>query len=431
MRDFTARFPSLRAFRYPAYVRIWLGAFVSTLGSWVQTVSVGIWVTKTTGMATWTGVIAALAYAPAVVLGPLGGALADRYDRRRIIIPLAVVQALTVTALTVLSATGHLALPAVAGLIFLGGCAAALQQPAFSALLSEIVEPEDLLSAVSLNSGQFNLARTLGPVVAAVVLSTGGITFSFLVNALSYFAVIAAVATAVLRAVQRRSPAQGLWRGIAEGARVARKDPGIRLALPLVLMLTVLVAPFIGLMPTYAIKGFGKDDVAASLLVMAQGAGALVAAFMTNALAIRWGAKSLMVRGVTIVGPVAAVYWLSPWYGLAFPLLAVLGGVYLWTMASLSTTCLGRVDRDLQARISSLYSVVLSGGYALGLFVQGWLQDRVGIRAVPVAAALITLAVAVWLGRRRAFDAIERPSEFGGLLATTTVAKAQPADAEA
>ncbi|MGC4117704.1 MAG: MFS transporter [Myxococcales bacterium] len=416
MRDFTARFPSLRAFRYPAYVRIWLGAFVSTLGSWVQTVSVGIWVTQTTGQAMWTGLIAAMAYAPAVVLGPIGGALADRYDRRRIIIPLSVVQALAVTALTVLSATGRLALPAIAALIFVGGCAAALAQPAFSALLSEIVEPEDLLSAVSLNSGQFNLARTLGPVLAAVALTQGGITLAFLANALSYFAVIAAVATATLRPRNRSHPAGGIWRGMVDGAAVARRDPGIRLALPLVLMLTVLIAPFIGLMPAFAIKGFGKDEVAASLLVMAQGAGALVAAFMTNALAMRWGAKNLLIRGMIVVGPIAAAYWASPWYGMAFPLLALLGGVYLFTMASLSTTCLGRVSRDLQARISSLYSVTLSGGYALGLFVQGWLQDRIGLRVVPVAAALLTLVVALWLRQRRAFDALEKPSEFGGLL---------------
>ena len=417
MPDFTTRFASLRAFGYPAYVRIWLGAFVSNLGSWVQTVSVGIYVTETTGKAGWTGTIAALSYAPAVVLGPIGGALADRFDRRKIIVPLTIVQALAITALTVLSALNRLSLPAIASLVFVSGCAAALAMPAYSALLSEIVEPEDLLSSVSLNAGQFNLARTLGPMLAAFILTAGGITFSFAVNAVSYLGVIAAVAAATPRAHGRKAPLEGVWQGMASGLRVARTDPGIRLALPLVLVVAVFIAPFIGLMPAYAIHGFGKGQAAASLMAMAQGAGALAAALVANALALRWGIKHLLARSLTAVAPIAVIYWLSPWYPMAFGMLAMLGGVYLWTLTALSTTCLGRVSRDLQARMSSLYAVTLSGGYSLGLVAQGWLADRIGLRAVPVAAALMVLALTLYLRRRRAFDALGRPSAFGGLVA--------------
>jgi MFS family permease len=430
VRDFTSRFPSLRAFRYPAYVRIWLGAFVSNLGSWVQTVSVGIYVTETTGKAGWTGTIAALAYAPAVFLGPIGGALADRYDRRKVIIPLTIVQALAVTALAALSATGGLTLPAIAALVFVSGCAGALATPAYSALLSEIVEPEDLLSSVSLNAGQFNLARTVGPMLAALILTAGGITFSFVVNAVSYLGVIAAVAASTPRLVHRTGPPEGIWGGMATGLKVASTDPGIRLALPLVLLMTVLVAPFIGLMPAYAIQGFGKGQAAASILAMAQGAGALCAALVANALAMRWGVKSLLMRGLTAVSPIAAIYWLAPWYEMAFAMLAVLGGVYLWTLTALSTTCLGRVSRDLQARMSSLYAVTLSGGYSVGLVTLGWMQDRLGLRVVPVVAALLMLAVTLVLRQRKAFDALEQPSVYGGLMMPKAAAPA-PIDVEA
>jgi len=175
----------------------------------------------------------------------------------------------------------------------------------------------------------------------------------------------------------------------------------------------VLLAPFIGLMPAYAMQGFGKDKAAASLMAMAQGAGALVAALTANALAQRFGVRRLLSGALTVTAPVAAAYWLAPWYPLAFFLLAVLGGLYLWTITSLSTTCLGRVDRGLQARLSSLYSMTLSGGYSLGLVILGWGQDHLGLRVVPAVAAGVVLLVALVLHQRRAFDALDAPAPFG------------------
>ncbi len=422
MRDHPARFSSLRAFRYPAFVRIWLGAFVSNIGTWIQAVSVGVYVTETTGKAGWTGTIAALTFLPAVFLGPIGGALADRYDRRKVIVPLQVVQAASVTALAVLAAMGQLTVPAIAGLVFVSGCAGALSTPAFNALLSEIVAPEDLLSSVSLTAGQFNLARTIGPVIAAAILATTSIAVCFAVNAVSFVAVIAAVVSSRTTPRAPRPP-QSLLGGILDAAHVARSDPGIRLAIPLVMLVAVLIAPFIGLMPAFAIQGFGKDMATASLMAMAQGAGALVAALTANALAQRFGVRRLLRGALTAIAPVAAIYWLAPWYELAFGLLTLLGGLYLWTITSLSTTCMGRVDRGLQARLSSLYSMTLSGGYSLGLVALGWLQDHFGLRVVPAIAAALVLACALVLRWRRSFDALDTPTPYGPQRELGTVAE--------
>jgi predicted MFS family arabinose efflux permease len=113
-----------------------------------------------------------------------------------------------------------------------------------------------------------------------------------------------------------------------------------------------------------------------------------------------------------LVSPIAACYWLAPTWHLALVLLAPLGGIYLWSVSSLSATCLGRVSRDLQARISSLYSVVLSGGYAAGLVLQGWLADRIGLRVVPVVAAGLLWAISLTLWRRHRFRPVEAPSQF-------------------
>jgi predicted MFS family arabinose efflux permease len=411
-----AHVATLRAFSYPAYRWLWLGAFVSNVGTWIQNIALGVWVTQTTGKAGWTGTIAGLSYLPTVFLAPITGALADRWDRRRLIAALSLVQVACAAGLAVLGLTGRLSLPGIAALVLASGCAAAASGPAFNALLSEIVKPDDLLSAVSLSSAQFNLARTVGPMLAAVVLSFGGVGAAFVGNAVCTVAVVVAVLWARGLPARRPVPPGSLSRGVLEGFRVARTDPGIRLALLVVTVLTILIAPFIGLIPAFAIKVFGRDVAGVSALATSQGLGALVAAFTANAVALRWGVRRFVTRALLVVPPVAIAYWLAPRFGLALAALALLGGVYLWCLSALSTICMGRVGRDLQARMNSLYSVALSGGYVLGLVVLGWLGDRLGLRAVPVAAALAFFALVLVLRARRAFAAVDAPGQFGGAL---------------
>jgi predicted MFS family arabinose efflux permease len=416
-----AQLATLRAFTYPAYRRIWLGAFIANVGTWVQNIALGVYVTETTGKAGWTGTIAALSYLPAVAFGPVGGALADRWDRRRLIAVLTLVQVLSAAALAVLGLSGRLSLALIAVMVLASGCAGAAAAPAFSALLSDIVDPKDLLSAVSLNSAQFNLARTIGPMVAGAILTVGSVGAAFVVNAILTLAVVAAVLFGPGLPGRVEVPEDSLLGGIAEGLRVARTDPGIRLALPLVAAVAVLIAPFIGLLPAFAIKAFGRGAAGVSLLATSQGLGALAAAFAANALAMQWGVRRLLSRALIALPPVAVCYWLAPRFGLSLIALALLGGVYLWALNALSTICMGRVSRAIQARMSSLYSVTLSGGYVVGLVAQGWLTDGLGLRAVPTGAAILLLALVLVLRQRRAFAAIDAPSAFGGALPTLEV----------
>jgi predicted MFS family arabinose efflux permease len=418
-----AHVATLRAFSYPAYRWLWLGAFVANVGTWIQTIALGVWVTQTTGKAGWTGTIAALTYLPAVVLAPLSGALADRWDRRRLIAALSLVQVGCAAGLAVLGLTGRLSLPGVAALVLASGCAGAATGPAFNALLSEIVAPEDLLSAVSLSSAQFNLARTVGPMLAAVMLAVGGVGVAFVANAVATVAVVVAVLSVRGLPPRRPVPSDSLARGVLEGFRVARADPGIRLALPVVAALAFLVAPFIGLIPAFAIKVFGQDAAGVSMLATSQGVGALVAAFTANALALRLGVRTFLGRALVAVPLLAAAYWLAPRFGVALAALALVGGVYLWCLSALSTICMGRVSRDLQARMNSLYIVALSGGYALGLVAQGWLGDHLGLRAVPVAAALLFFGLVLLLRTRGAFAAVDAASSFGGALPARPAAR--------
>jgi MFS family permease len=407
------RFSSFRAFEHPGYLPVWTGSLVSNIGTWMETVALGVYVTQVTGRAEWTGGVAALSYLPGLLLSPVGGALADRLDRRAYVALGTVAQALLAVLLTVLAFTHQLSVPAVALIAFLNGCISQLIGPAFSALLAELVPPEDLHSALSLSSAQFNLGRVVGPLLATLVLAAGGIAWALLINTLTFMAVLAALSR--LRQPRRPEPlaVKGLWRAlwvdILRGVQVARGDAGITLVLVSTLVVAVLIAPFIGLVPVFAIRVFGEGASATSLLVTCQGVGAVLAAVGVGALVDAFGRKRVLEGVLLSLGPIATLYWLSPTLVLAAVGIFLLGAAYMVCLTGIHTVCQARVPRELQARMSSLYAMLLSGGYALGVWLQGALADRVGVRFITVSASVFFLALVLTVGllRPRLFAATE------------------------
>ncbi len=400
------RLSSLRAFDNPGYFAVWLGALVSTIGTWMETVSMGVYVTQETGRAEWTGGIVALTFLPSVVLSPLGGALADRFDRRAYVALGTVVQLLLAGVLTLLAFTHQLSVPAVGVISLLNGCASTLTNPAFSAMLAELVPPRDLHSAMSLNSAQFNLGRIIGPALAAVVLGIGGPSWALLVNTLSFVAVLVALSRVQVPPRETSKVSTGLWKQIAHGFSVARGDADISLMLWSTLIVAGLVAPFIGLVPVFAIREFGHGAAATSLLVTCQGAGAVTAALVVGTLVDSLGQRRLLGYLALFIGAVSALYWLSPTLPVAAMGIFVLGANYMMLMSGTHAYCQSRVPRELQARMSSLYSMVLGGGYAVGVWGLGALADRVSLRFVMITSSVLFLALVLTLRllRPRSFD---------------------------
>jgi predicted MFS family arabinose efflux permease len=394
--------PSFRAFGHRDFVAVWGGALTSNVGAWMEVVALGVYVTAVTGKAEWTGGIAALSYLPAVVLSPLGGALADRFDRRIFIALCTLAQTVLAGTLATLAFTGHLSVPAVAVISFFNGCVHVLSMPAYTALIAGLVPKEDLHSAMSLTSTQFNLGRILGPMLAVPLLALGGVGWVLAFNAVSFLAVTGAVMTV---RPQRRpasaAPSRGLWADIAEGVSVARRDSALWFALVAMFTMAVLVTPFIGLVPVFALKVFGQDATAASVLVSMQGVGALGASVVVGWLAERWGRQRLLDTTLLVLGPVAALYWLSPTLPLAMAAMLVLGAVYMVAIAGLGTRCQERAPREMAARVSSLSAVLLNVGYSLGVWMQGALADRLGVRSVTATAAVLFLVVMVGLRAQR------------------------------
>jgi MFS family permease len=396
---------------------VWTGSFVSNIGTWMETVAIGVYVTQATGQAAWTGTVAALTYVPTVLLGPFGGALADRFDRRRFLVGVTLFQTLLAALLTVLAATDRLSVAAVATIVLLAGCAFAVAMPAVQAMTPDLVGTDDLLGAMSLGAAQYNLGRVVGPALAGLVITAGGLAWAFGLNVASFGAVLLALALVRIPPMSRADGDPGrVLRTIADGVVAARRDPGIRTALLLLVATTFLVSPFIGLVPAVAIKVFDQGASGTSALVTAQGVGAVSAALAAAPLAARLGRRRLLVAALLAVGPAAVLYGLAPSFPLAVAAITVLGFVYLAVLSGTSTVCQLRAPRELRARIASLFMLGVGGGHALGLVVQGWLGDRVGLPGVTAVTGLLLFGVvaAVRLARPDLLEAMEPVASGSG-----------------
>jgi MFS family permease len=407
-----SRISPLRPLRHRAFAIVWTGSFVSNIGTWMETVAIGVYVTQATGQAAWTGTVAALTYAPTVLLGPFGGALADRFDRRRFLVAVTLFQTALAAALTLLAATDRLSVGAVAAIVLLAGCAFAVAMPAVQAMTPDLVGPDDLLGAMSLGAAQFNLGRVVGPALAGLVIAAGGLAWAFGLNTVSFAAVLVALTLVRIPPLPQRAPGRvRVLRTIAQGVVAARRDAGIRTALLLLLATTFLVSPFIGLVPAVAIKVFGRGAGGTSALVTAQGVGAVCSALAAGPLAGVLGRRRLLVAALLLVGPAAVAYGLAPTFPLAVAGIALLGFVYLAVLSGTSTVCQLRAPRELRARMASLFMLGIGGGHALGLVVQGWLGDRVGLPAVTATTGLLLFAIvgAVRLLRPDLLAAMDAP----------------------
>lgn len=388
---------------------------MSNIGSWMQTVGVGILVTQVTHRAGWTGLVAAAAFVPIGFLSPVGGAMADRVDRKMWFLATTAGETAFATLLAVLVATGHGTPALVTMTVFGGGVFTALGFPAYQAILPDIVPREELLAAAALGATQYNFGRIAGPALTGVILAISSFSVVFMINAISFGAVI--VALLLVRLPERAPVAAdegGLWTRIRTGARGAWEEPGCRTAILFIGSVALLLSPFIALIPAVALKILHEGSRGTSILVTAQGVGAVAGALALAPLAHRFGRSRLLLVDLAVVLPASLVaYALSPSLGAAVVALVAVGAAYIGVLSGLMTVVQLRAPEALRARILSLYMVALGSIYPLGAVLHGWLGDRIGLRAVTTGAAVIFSAGVLFVLARRTqiVGALEEPGE--------------------
>jgi MFS family permease len=395
-------FSSLRPLRHRNFALIWSAALVSNVGSWMQTVAVGALVTAKTHQSAWTGIVAAAAFIPIGLFSPVGGAMADRVDRRKWFIGTTVGETTFAALLALEVATGHSSPAVVTVLVFCGGIMAALGFPAYQAIIPELVPKEELLAAVSLGSAQFNMGRVVGPALAGVAILAGSYTLAFALNAASFGAVIVALLFTKLGERPHPDDGSGLRERIVTGIRGALAEPGCRLCILLIGITGLLVSPFIALIPAVAINILHEGAKGTSVLVTAQGIGAVAGALALTPLAIRFGRRRALIADLTIALPTAVLlYAVAPTLWTEAVALVAVGATYIGVLSGLMTVVQLRAPEAMRARILSLYFVSLGVIYPIGAIIQGKLGDAFGLRAVTASAAVLYAGVlAAILGPR-------------------------------
>jgi MFS family permease len=392
---------SLAPLRHRSFALMLTSSFVSSVGTWMQSVALGIYLTERTHNALWLGLITVAAWSPSVLGAPIGGVVADRWNRQRWIQANNLVMAMTASALAAATLTHRLSGPLACYLALVEGFANSASWAASQSLLPDLVERSEVLAAVSLSSAQFNMGRIIGPLLAGAVLALGSPGLCFAINAGSFVFVV--VTFAFVRTPDRPTPTSTVrfWGETVEGARQAWAVKGCRYPILAIAAIALTVSPFIALVPAMAILVLHSGKIGTSWLVTAQGVGAVAGGFSLPSLARR--TSRMFVLRLSLAGIVVAeaLYGLAPNLLTAAAALLLLGGAYLGALTGLNTTVQLHAPRHERSRILALYTLSLSLAYPLGALAQSALARSWGVREVTVAGAALAGAalVAVSLSR--------------------------------
>ncbi len=419
---------ALRPLQHRNFALLWSAALLSNVGSWMQTVAVGVLVTTRTGQPGWTGLVAAAGFLPNGLLSPLGGVMADRMDRRLWLFLTTAGETAFATCLTVLAATGN-ATPAVVTLVvFGGGAMSAVGFPAYQAMLPDLVPASELGPAISLSSAQFNMGRVVGPALAGLAIVAGGYSWAFAINAGSFFAVLVALALVQLPAADRPPVSATLLRRLVEGWRATLASPQARLAVTLISVVALTASPFIALVPAMAVKAFGSKATGTSVLVTAQGIGAVAGSLALTPLARRYGRRQVLLASLVAVCVFLGTYAAAPDLWLGAAALLLVGASYIGVLAGCNTIVQMYAPAALRGRMLGIYMMALGTLYPVGALVQGAIADVTGIRAVTAAGAGVLLLVLVAVLRRMVPASLEGHGGAGVLASPGVVAATVPGD---
>ncbi|MBK9178499.1 MAG: MFS transporter [Acidimicrobiales bacterium] len=377
---------------------VWIGAFASNIGTWMQNVTLGAWAYELTRSPTFVGVLIFAQLGPMLLLSLVGGALADAVDRRRLLIALQLEQLLFAGVLAALAAAGSPPKAAIVATVAAIGVGNALNAPAWQAMVPSLVGRKDLPGAISLNSTQMNASRVVGPALGGVIYPLAGAAGVFAINAGTYvFVVIALLAVRVPAAVHHAGGPGGMRR-LLGGFAVARADALVRRILVTLTVFSFFCLPFIGQFPVLAAENLGLNprSLAYGLLYACFGLGAVSGALSVGTVLAGADRHRLVRRALAGFAVALAGYALLRSPALAYPVIVLVGFTYFAAITSLSTVLQQHLHDRVRGRVMALWMMGFGGTVPLGNLVAGPLVDVVGITAIVLAGAVVAAALAWW-----------------------------------
>ncbi|MGE5227669.1 MAG: MFS transporter [Planctomycetaceae bacterium] len=408
---FRQTFVSLRSSRN---FRLYLsGQLVSAVGTWMNFTTMSWLVWKLTGSGTALGVNSALAFGPVLVLGAWGGVLADRFDKRRILVATQSAFAVVSLTLAALVFTHAIALWMIYSLSVVSGIINAIDNPARQSFYAEMVGEEVLTNAVSLNSATFTGARVIGPAIAGLLIWSVGMAICFLIDGLSFFAVLAALLAMRPDQLHRQERATREKGRLVEGLRYVWHTDELRRPLLVMAVVFTLAFQWQVLVPMMAEQVFHANSLGFGLMSAGAGLGSFLAAIL-SANRNRRPTMRLLGLFALAVGTAMVLVASSPGLVLAVVAMIPVGFSAMSFMITGNTMLQLTSMPQMRGRVMALYGVVFLGSTPIGAPIVGWLGERLGPRLdfmLTAAVALVMGASVLWARQRRI--AAETPEPIG------------------
>jgi len=392
---------TLRSLAYRNYRIYFIGQGLSLIGTWMQQVAMAWLVYRMTGSAWWLGIVGFAGRIPVLPLAPIGGVVADRWSRKRILYVTNAIAATQAAVLAVLVMTGAVEVWHVVALSMLLGVIDAFDIPARQAWFIHMIDdPEDVGNAIALNSTIFNAARLIGPSIAGLMIAATGEGPVFALNALTYTAMLIALFRIRTESEGAQDRSSNVLAHLLEGFSWAWRFTPVRDVLTLMSLVSFLAVPFAVLMPVFATEVLHGGPETLGFLLAAQGVGALAAAlFMAYRSGMR-GLGRLIAFASAVFGAGLIGFALSKSLWLSLPLLAVAGFGLMLQTASSNTFLQMIVGDALRGRIMSLYTLAFVGTLPLGSLFAGWVAERYGAPATVALGGCATLVASAAFTRR-------------------------------
>jgi MFS family permease len=405
----------MRPFAHRNFALFWSGALISNTGTWLQNVALAWLVLELTGSAFWVSMVTFTQFIPTLLFGLFGGLMADRLDRRRVLL---VTQSLAMgfaAALAVVTWTGHASVATLLPIIGAAGITMAFNAPSFQAIIPDLIPRRLILDAVALNSTQFSAARVIGPVIGGLIVATAGAAWAFGVNALTFIAVIAALA--VIRTARQDPPTSSGARALFGGVRVAYKTPAISALLGVTAIVSIFGAPVIALLSVMAKHVLHRGAAGYGGLFAMFSLGAVPGALATGAIVRRFGLRLATGTGMGVLAVLIAAFGASRNITLSSLLLVGIGAVYTMSVSATNSGLQTAVPASKRGRVMSLYMMAWGGLFPIGALIAGLLADShigpartLGLLAIPLAAGA---AAIIAFGHR--LDGIVAPRAEGAV----------------
>ncbi len=392
-----------RAFRHRDFRLFFFGALASNSGTWLQNLTVPFVLFELTGRSLFVGLAGFTQFLPAFLLGPIGGSLADRLDRRRVLL---IVQSLLAVTAFVLWGTwqaGWRSPAVILGLTALIGVLAGLMIPSWQAFVPSLVPRADLPSAITLNSTQFNASRAVGPALAGIILATAGPGLAFFLNGVSFVAVIAALLLVRARPTERRSgPVEGVAEGFRSALAYMRQRTGIVLGVTCAVLVGFFGNPVAQLTVVFAEEVYRAGPRVVGVLAAAVGTGAVLMAPALSTFDSRLPRSFVVRLGLPIYALAVIGFGLAPTWPIGLVALLVVGAGFLAIVATTNTAVQLIVADHMRGRVMSIRIMGFTLAFPVGSLLQGALADVWGPQITVAAAGACLLVISLGLATRPA-----------------------------